>query len=261
MDEVSQMQAGHQYRMAEQLVSIAESLSIEALGLACSATIGEMTGSPTLGLHLFEDDEPALVYSGHVAEGLLDCYKSGLWKSDPVLDYALATGHSADGASLVGRDNWRRSLSFGALRESGLRYNMGGPLKCGGKIIGMMYTATGDMEAPYTPLHKQHMDLVCRAGSIAIINMINFDPIDGGRNVTMLSRPARPSLAFASAKLSPRLAAVAVRLCRGQTNKEIAREIGISDHTVKDHVAILCRRFGVDNRTHLAARLTEGGVA
>ncbi|MDA9530142.1 hypothetical protein ACM42_17250 [Bradyrhizobium sp. CCBAU 25338] len=58
-----------------------------------------------------------------------------------------------------------------------------------------------------------------------------------------------------SASLPPRSADVAIRVCRGQTNKEIAREMGISDQTVKEHVANLCRRFGVHNRTELAACL------
>ncbi|MGY0574568.1 response regulator transcription factor [Bradyrhizobium sp. RDM12] len=58
----------------------------------------------------------------------------------------------------------------------------------------------------------------------------------------------------------PRSADVAIRVCRGQTNKEIAREMGISDQTVKEHVANLCRRFGVHNRTELAACLLSPGA-
>ena len=34
--------------------------------------------------------------------------------------------------------------------------------------------------------------------------------------------------------------------------------MGISDQTVKEHVAGLCRRFGALNRTELAARLQAG---
>lgn len=256
------MRAEHVYgetgfRIAERLVLIAESLSIDGLGLACCAAVGELTGSPTVGLYLFDGDEPTLIYSGHVAKGLLDSYKSGFWKSDPVLNHVLSNGRSGDGASLVGHDNWQTCLTFGALREWGFHYNMGGPLRCGGKIVGVMYTASKDLHSPYTPLHRQHMDLVCRAGSLAITNMIRLGVIESGSEAILPRRPPAP----ASAQLSPRLADVAVRLCRGQTNKEIARDIGISDQTVKDHVATLCRRFGVHNRTSLAAMLIEGGAA
>jgi DNA-binding NarL/FixJ family response regulator len=34
--------------------------------------------------------------------------------------------------------------------------------------------------------------------------------------------------------------------------------MGISDQTVKEHVTNLCRRFGVHNRTELAACLSSG---
>jgi hypothetical protein len=73
-------------RLADRLMSIAETRSVRALGVACCSAIGELTGSPTVGLYLLEGAEPDLAYSRHVAEGLLDNYKSGFWKCDPVLD-------------------------------------------------------------------------------------------------------------------------------------------------------------------------------
>lgn len=46
---------------------------------------------------------------------------------------------------------------------------------------------------------------------------------------------------------------VLMKLCgEGLTNKEIGRELGISDNTVRAHLAILFRRFGVKNRADLA---------
>jgi DNA-binding NarL/FixJ family response regulator len=49
-----------------------------------------------------------------------------------------------------------------------------------------------------------------------------------------------------------------MRVCRGRTNKEIAREMGISDQTVKEHVANLCKRFGTHNRTELVGYMLSG---
>lgn len=43
-------------------------------------------------------------------------------------------------------------------------------------------------------------------------------------------------------------------LCEEQlSNKEIGRRLGISDNTVRSHLAMLFRRFGVSNRAALAA--------
>jgi DNA-binding CsgD family transcriptional regulator len=246
-------------RLADRLMSIAESRSVRTLGAACCSAIGELTGSPTMGLYLLEGAEPDLVYSRHVKEGLLDNYKSGFWKCDPVLDRIMTAGRTADGASLLGLYHWRRSPSFELLREWGFSYNMGGPLWCDNRIVGVLFTATPDATAPYTLAMRQTMDMLCRAGSLALANMMNAGQIDddAGAPIMVRTPPATMPAAVLS-RLPPRSAHVATGVCRGRTNKEIAREMGISDQTVKEHVANLCRRFGVHNRTELAACLLSG---
>jgi DNA-binding NarL/FixJ family response regulator len=99
--------------------------------------------------------------------------------------------------------------------------------------------------------------MLCRAGSLALANMMNSGQIDqdAGASIMLRTLPATVPAAALSVILPPRSADVAIRVCRGRTNKEIAREMGISDQTVKEHVANLCRRFGAHNRTELAACL------
>ncbi|MEQ9259269.1 MAG: response regulator transcription factor [Roseovarius sp.] len=41
-------------------------------------------------------------------------------------------------------------------------------------------------------------------------------------------------------------------ICRGQSNKEIAREFDLHEATVKLHAKTLCRKLGARNRTHAA---------
>lgn len=246
--------------LADRLMSVAESRTVRALGIACCDAIGELTGSPTVGLYLLEGPQPELVYSRFVDDGLLDNYKSGFWKTDPVLDCILTRGRSADGASLIGAEHWPRSASFEMLHEWGFAYNMGGPLWCENKIVGVLFTATRNDTSPYTPLLRQRMDMLCRAGSLALANMMNSGRLDAERSSIVVRPQLPPPSTLASARLPPRSADVAVRVCRGQTNKEIAREMGISDQTVKEHVANLCRRFGVHNRTELAACLLGGAA-
>jgi DNA-binding NarL/FixJ family response regulator len=43
-------------------------------------------------------------------------------------------------------------------------------------------------------------------------------------------------------------------LIQGLSNKEIALSLGISDHTVREHVSRLLRKFTAANRTELVAR-------
>jgi DNA-binding CsgD family transcriptional regulator len=241
-------------RMAEQVVAIAESRSVETLGRAVSLAIEQRTGSPAIGLYLFKDACPALLFSSHVDEGMLDLYQSGVWRSDPILNHVTATGGCGDSETLVGCDNWQRSLIFRAISQWGFHYNLGGPIRCGDMIVGVLYTAREQEYYSYNASDRLCMDLVCRATSLAISGLINFGALRG-LEMPPPTKPARPYSPPTTEFLSPRLADVAIGICRGQTNKEIAREIGISDQTVKDHLAILCRRFGVHNRTGLAARL------
>ena len=92
-------------RLADRLMSIAESRSVRALGVACCSAIRELTGSPTVGLYLLEGAEPDLAYSRHVEGGFLDNCKSGFWKCDPVLECILAEGRcAAPHFSCIGAD-------------------------------------------------------------------------------------------------------------------------------------------------------------
>ena len=56
-------------------------------------------------------------------------------------------------------------------------------------------------------------------------------------------------LAPSDSKLSKRQAQLIVMLDRGLSNREIADELGISEHTVKVHLWRLFRRLGVKSRT------------
>ncbi|MCC1480250.1 response regulator transcription factor [Roseibaca sp. Y0-43] len=52
--------------------------------------------------------------------------------------------------------------------------------------------------------------------------------------------------------LTPRETQVLAALCDGQTNKEIARSLNLSEPTIKLHVKTLYRRLGATNRTQAA---------
>ncbi|MFN7570083.1 MAG: response regulator transcription factor [Betaproteobacteria bacterium] len=62
-------------------------------------------------------------------------------------------------------------------------------------------------------------------------------------------------------RLTPRERDVVQRLIAGRTNKEIARDLAISPHTVRDHVSAMLHRFGVGNRAALAAVAVAALVA
>jgi DNA-binding NarL/FixJ family response regulator len=72
----------------------------------------------------------------------------------------------------------------------------------------------------------------------------------------LLGRPPSPAV-FDS--LTAREREVLAKIAQGCSNKEIAREMGISHHTVKTYVRRVLDKLGVESRTQAAVRaLTEG---
>lgn len=50
------------------------------------------------------------------------------------------------------------------------------------------------------------------------------------------------------------------KLCTGSSNKEIARDLGISSRTVEIHRMKVLRRIGAKNATHAAAVILEARI-
>jgi DNA-binding NarL/FixJ family response regulator len=61
-------------------------------------------------------------------------------------------------------------------------------------------------------------------------------------------------------QLSARETQVLKGLCRGLSNKEIARELDLQEVTIKLHVKTLCRKLGAKNRTQAAMIGKEAGI-
>lgn len=61
-------------------------------------------------------------------------------------------------------------------------------------------------------------------------------------------------------QLTPRQREVLVRLCEGMSNKEIGRELDMSDNTVRVHVAGIFRILGARSRTEAAMLARRRGL-
>jgi LuxR family maltose regulon positive regulatory protein len=71
-------------------------------------------------------------------------------------------------------------------------------------------------------------------------------------------RPARmPKCAGA---LSRREVVIVRQIGQGQSNKEIARQLGIAPETVKTHIKSIFSKLGVDRRTHAVLRAHDLGL-
>ena len=75
-----------------------------------------------------------------------------------------------------------------------------------------------------------------------------------------VSAPAVSAVEAAIASLSPRERDILRGIARGASNKEIARENGIVETTVKIHVQHILRKLDVSSRVHAAVIATEYGL-
>jgi DNA-binding CsgD family transcriptional regulator len=71
-------------------------------------------------------------------------------------------------------------------------------------------------------------------------------------------RPGRNSATLAP--LTPREEEVAILVSRGLTNRQIASELFISEHTVATHVTRILKRLALSSRSRLSAWVAERGL-
>lgn len=96
--------------------------------------------------------------------------------------------------------------------------------------------------------------LVIDGGVYVPHELLKADP-DGIAQQSLTARGDSPQ-----ASITPRQTDVLRLLAIGKSNKEIARELDLSEHTVKIHVASLLRALGVNNRTQAAVAARQQGL-
>ena len=62
-------------------------------------------------------------------------------------------------------------------------------------------------------------------------------------------------------KLSPREREIALLVTTGVTNKQVARQLAISEKTVRNILTNVFAKTGVESRTELAVQLVRAGYA
>jgi two-component system, NarL family, response regulator DevR len=97
-----------------------------------------------------------------------------------------------------------------------------------------------------------------RSGDLAMSRAMAADVI---RDLASGTRRAVSDVADSGlAALSGREDEVLRHLAEGHTDREIAKQLGISPRTVETHVGSILHKLGVRNRAQAAARYREGGV-
>lgn len=130
------------------------------------------------------------------------------------------------------------------------------------RLAGQCYRVVRLPLAAASLLHRFALDPAAHAhndGAADACSTEKWTRAKQGRAVIVGLRPFRVRADFdrrlAHFGLSPRQTQVASGVLRGFANKDIAGHLGVSEQTVKDHVADVCRAVGVRTRTQLMAKL------
>ena len=105
-------------------------------------------------------------------------------------------------------------------------------------------------------LRDSDPDLIAAAVDALASGLSVIDPRLSGK----LAAPVQGPLALAQSPLTARENDVLQLLARGLTNRAIALELGITQHTVKFHVNAIMSKLDVQSRTEAVVRATQLGL-
>jgi len=126
------------------------------------------------------------------------------------------------------------------------------------QIIALLSQGDDEAEAarPYGLLLRQaSIDKLMAALRAVLDGLIIFDPALRA----VLAAPAPPIRMDVQEAPTPREREVLHLLAQGLPNKLIARQLGITDHTVKYHVNAIMNKLGAQSRTDAVVRATRAG--
>lgn len=115
---------------------------------------------------------------------------------------------------------------------------------------------TGDTPRAYL-LKEATADELAAAVTAVARGLVVFDP---ALATLVANRPHEQPLLLEGTKLSDREIEVLGLVATGLPNKGIARELGISEHTVKFHVGTILGKLGAASRTEAVTLAVRGGI-
>jgi hypothetical protein len=147
---------------------VADCRSLAALPQAIFSRADALFGVAAMGLYLFDRIERLQLIASRLASpGFLDqCERE--FPTNSMLDCIVTERRTIDGFHFYGAARWRRSSTYDLLHGWGYYHNMGGALVVGGRVVGAVFVGTAENDDPYDAVHVKRLDLLCRAGSVAL---------------------------------------------------------------------------------------------
>lgn len=237
--------------LADAVLEITTAVDRELLAATAVDLGRRLFGAAAAGFFLFDGGGtcPQVVHAKGAAAGFVEEYEHGLRRVDPVLRLVRRSGRAASARCAIAPVDWGTAAIAGHLKRWGFGDSMQGPLHGGGRLVGTLNAVRHRDDRPFGVGDLAAFERVCRALSHALDVGVR---LASAASDCALANPGGPLM-----RLEGRARDVGWLVLDGATNKVIARQLGISEPTAKEHVERLRARFGAVNRTQLAACLAQ----
>jgi DNA-binding NarL/FixJ family response regulator len=216
----------------------------EVISLALDDTPAIIFGD-AVGVYLFEQGSLD-IHSRGASDRAVSTYLSLPAGSDPLLIRMQETKAPVHERLVFSPGTWRAHPLYECVAGPfGFEHYLAAPLIGRGEIIGALTLARCGREHPFTD-----RDLIAAATATAYISV-----------ALAYSRRCETSVAASLSHLTQREKQISVFVAKGLSNIEIARQLEISENTVKKHLKTMFAKLGVSRRAELAWLVTLGGFA
>jgi len=133
-----------------------------------------------------------------------------------------------------------------------VRNNNGNGQSCSNKMGKQPYIMVVDREEEMVLILKHALELELEGEENSTNDGSQEESTVAKKIIRLLHKlsPVREGAAISITPLSPRQTEILNQIAKGQSNKRIARSLGISEQTVKNHVTSIMDKLDANDRTH-----------
>ena len=189
------------------------------------------------------------------------------WASHDLALVALRRGRVDEAAALLdealtvfegGADDWASAWAWCALAEVALCRERW--LEAGDLLLRALEVYLGNGDQPRIAFCCARLAEVARGRGMTSVAQDLARPGPPTERTLRLARTAAEPSALPDSPLTARQREVAALVARGATNRQIARQLGITDKTVEVHLAQIMARLEVHNRAQVATHAVRAGL-
>ena len=206
--------------------------------------ISQYFGVQRWGLYLLDEDNNLASFDAVGVSSQFVARYDAIGKAvDPVLQHVLNYHAPAHEEMVLAPGQWKQSKLYRrCCAEYDHEHIMTGPIVGDGNLIGTIHFARIGYTPAFTSLELANLGAVCLHFSACLAKL----RLSSEKNIQLLDR-----------YLTPREIQIANLVAKGMTNANIARELWITNNTVKQALKRMFKKLNVSSRTAMVVKIIK----